>query len=89
MSDAIGKVRYVGWTDREPPSPDDDDDGGNGMMTSRDSRTNHRKKRVTGVSGHSYKFRGQLGRTSQWLPIRSYDDLQAFDEHEEYETTRP
>jgi hypothetical protein len=81
----LGRVRYRGWEDKEPPEPTGPNEEGDRVFTSKDSRTNSRTYSAAGPSGHQYRFRGQLGGTSQWLPVRSRADLEAFEEADEYE----
>lgn len=84
----IGRVRYVGWEDWEKPEPQESEDGDN-VFTSRDADPRpKRRKSISGPSGHQYKFRGLLGRASQWLPVYSIEDLDAFREADEYEVKR-
>jgi hypothetical protein len=82
-SKTLGSVRYLGWRDRDKPeSP------GEHVVTSTDMRRNKRSHSVHGPSGHQYRFRGQLGSTSQWLPVRSHEDRRAFEEADNYEVRR-
>lgn len=77
----VGSVRYLGWEEQEPPEPDT----GDHMVTSHDTRRHNRERSVTGPSGHQYRFRGEVGRPSQWLPVRSIEDLDAFRDADEFE----
>ena len=85
----IARVRYTGWEDRELPEASSSNDDGDNVFTSRDANPRPRRtKSITGPSGRRYKFRGYLGRSSQWLPVYDFEDLDAFHESDEYEVER-
>ncbi|QZP38542.1 hypothetical protein [Halobaculum magnesiiphilum] len=84
----FGRVRYVRWAEQEKPPASSPNAEGDRVFTSRDSRRHKRSKAVTGPSGHQYRFRGALGQTSQWLPLKSIEDLDAFEAEPEYEVER-
>lgn len=85
----VGRVRYTGWEDRDLPETSSKNDEGDNVLTSRDANPRpRRRKSVTGPSGHRYKFRGRIGKSSQWLPVYDFDDFDVFRESDEYEVER-
>lgn len=84
--ETIARVRYTGWEDqdREPSHSE----SSSHVLTSHDMRSIQKKKAVSGPSGHQYRFRGR--EKSQWLPIprRRREDMEAFQEAEDFEVER-
>lgn len=75
----VAHVRYVEFSNRER--------GGQSLF----SAPKLQRKSVSGPSGHQYAFR-QQGRSSnsrsQWLPIRSTEDAEYFEERDSFEVRR-
>jgi hypothetical protein len=50
--------------------------------------TGRQKRALTAPSGAQYVFRGSSGGTSQWLRIESAEDLDFFEEQDDFEIRR-